>query len=48
MALKTNKLAAATAVAAKRLLLVGNRELKSKLPAWLGSSPLAKIQRLAS
>ena len=39
---------AAAAVAAKRLLLVGNRELQTKLPAWLGSSPLAKIERLAS
>jgi DNA-binding HxlR family transcriptional regulator len=39
---------AAAAVAAKRLVLVGNRELQSKLPAWLGSSPLAKIERLAS
>ncbi len=38
---------AASAVAAKRLLLVGNRELQSKLPAWLGSNPLGKLERIA-
>ena len=38
----------AAAISAKRLLLVGDRELRSRLPAWLGSSPLAKVDRLAS
>ena len=39
---------AAAAVATKRLLLVGNRELQSRLPSWLASSPLAKIERVSS
>jgi DNA-binding HxlR family transcriptional regulator len=39
---------AAAAIAGKRLLLVGNRELRSRLPAWLGSSPIAKVERLVS
>ena len=37
-----------TAVAAKRLLLVGNRDLKSNLQKWLRLSPFAKVERLAS
>ena len=37
-----------TAVASKRLLLVGDRGLKSAMQSWLGLSPFAKFERLAS
>ena len=36
------------AVAAKRLMLVGNHELKSSMQKWLRLSPFAKVERLAS
>jgi len=36
------------AVAADRLKLVGDRELIAKMQTWLGLSPFAKIERLAS
>jgi hypothetical protein len=36
------------AVAAKRLMLVGDRDLKSNMQTWLGLSPFAKVERLAS
>lgn len=36
------------AVAAKRLMLVGDRDLQSSMQAWLGLSPFAKVERLAS
>ena len=32
---------------AKRLLLVGNRELKAGMQQWLGLSPFAKVERRA-
>ena len=36
------------AVAAKRLMLVGNRDIRSNMQTWLGLSPFAKVERLAS
>ena len=36
------------AVATKRLLLVGDRGLRSGMQSWLGLSPFAKVERLAS
>jgi len=36
-----------TAIAAKRLMLVGDRELQTKLPTWLGLSAFSKVQRVA-
>lgn len=36
------------AVAARRLMLTGNRDLQANMQTWLGLSPFAKIERLAS
>ena len=36
------------AINAKRLMLVGNRDLRSSMQKWLGLSPFAKVERLAS
>jgi len=38
---------ATAAVAAKRLILVGDRDLQSKLPTWLGLSRFANVERVA-
>lgn len=36
------------AVAGKRLALVGQRDLKANMAKWLGLSPFAKVERMAS
>jgi hypothetical protein len=36
------------AVASQRMLLTGNRQLASAMQTWLGLSPFAKEQKLAS
>jgi DNA-binding HxlR family transcriptional regulator len=37
-----------TAVATRRMILTGNRELASAMQAWLGLSPFAKERKIAS
>jgi hypothetical protein len=36
------------AVASRRMMLTGNRQLAAAMQTWLGLSPFAKVQKLAS